>query len=111
MTSKHLPNWLPETPTRIAVGMSGGVDSSVTAHLLAKAGHEIVGLTAWTLNGPGTCCNDALVNAGRVCEELGCEFDTVDLRAEFSHYVMDYYNRSYEAGVTPQPLRRMQSLR
>ena len=98
-----MKNFLPEKPSRIVVGMSGGVDSSVTAHLLAKAGHEVVGLTAWTLNGPGTCCNDALVNAGRVCEDLGCEFDTVDLRAEFAHYVMSYYDRSYKAGVTPNP--------
>jgi tRNA-specific 2-thiouridylase len=107
MTTLHLPpnlqNWLPEKPSRIAVGMSGGVDSSVVAHLLVAAGHEVVGLTAWTLNGPGTCCNDALVNAGRVCEELNIPFDTVDLRAEFFHYVMDYYNKSYEAGTTPNP--------
>lgn len=98
-----LTNWLPSKPSRIAVGMSGGVDSSVVAHMLVKAGHQVVGLTAWTLNGPGSCCNDALVNAGRVCEDLGCEFDTVDLRAEFSHYVLDYYHRSYKAGVTPNP--------
>jgi tRNA-specific 2-thiouridylase len=96
-------NFLPATKKRIAVAMSGGVDSSVAAYLMAKAGHEIVGLTAWTLNGPGKCCNDALVNAGRVCEMLGVEYDTVDLRAEFAHFVMDYYNNSYEAGLTPNP--------
>ncbi|MFM7389331.1 MAG: tRNA 2-thiouridine(34) synthase MnmA [Vampirovibrionales bacterium] len=96
-------NWLPDKPSRIVVGMSGGVDSSAIAYMLKEQGHEVVGLTAWTLNGPGTCCNDALVNAGRVCEELGCDFDTVDLRAEFFHYVMDYYNKSYEAGLTPNP--------
>ncbi|MFM7468383.1 MAG: tRNA 2-thiouridine(34) synthase MnmA [Vampirovibrionales bacterium] len=101
--SALLPNWLPEKPSRIAVAMSGGVDSSVVAWLLAKAGHDVVGLTAWTLNGPGACCNDALVNAGRVCEDLGCDFDTVDLRAEFSHYVMDYYQKSYLKGLTPNP--------
>lgn len=98
-----IPNWLPTKPTRIAVAMSGGVDSTVAAYLLHQAGHEIVGFTAWTLNGPGTCCNDALVNAGRVCEQLGVPFDTVDLRAEFHHYVLDYYNRSYAAGLTPNP--------
>ncbi|MDX2083763.1 MAG: tRNA 2-thiouridine(34) synthase MnmA [Candidatus Melainabacteria bacterium] len=103
MSNGMAPNWLPEKPARIAVAMSGGVDSSVVAHLLAKAGHELIGLTAWTLNGPGTCCNDALVNAGRVCDDLGIPFDSVDLRAEFSHYVMDYYHRSYQAGLTPNP--------
>lgn len=98
-----MTNFIPNPKKRIAVAMSGGVDSSVAACLMAKAGHEVVGLTAWTLNGPGKCCNDALVNAGRVCEMLGIEYDTVDLRAEFSHYVMDYYNNSYQAGLTPNP--------
>jgi len=98
-----LQNYLPEKPAKIAVAMSGGVDSSVTAYLLAKMGHEIVGFTAWTLNGPGKCCNDALVNAGRVCDMLGVPYDTVDLRAEFSHFVMDYYHESYQAGLTPNP--------
>jgi tRNA-specific 2-thiouridylase len=96
-------NTLPTEKKRIAVAMSGGVDSSVAAYLLAQAGHELVGITAWTLNGPGKCCNDALVNAGRVCEMLNIPYDTVDLRAEFSHFVMNYYNNSYEAGLTPNP--------
>ncbi len=98
-----LENTLPTKKTRIAVAMSGGVDSNMVAYLLAKAGHEVVGFTAWTLNGPGKCCNDALVSAGRVCESLNIPYDTVDLRAEFSHYVMDYYNDSYTAGLTPNP--------
>jgi tRNA-specific 2-thiouridylase len=98
-----MTNFMPNPKKRVAVAMSGGVDSSVAAWLMAKAGHEIVGLTAWTLNGPGKCCNDALVNAGRVCELLNVPYDTVDLRAEFSHYVMDYYNDSYKAGLTPNP--------
>ncbi len=98
-----MTNFIPNPKKRIAVAMSGGVDSSVAAYIMAKAGHDIVGLTAWTLNGPGKCCNDALVNAGRVCEMLDVPYDTVDLRAEFSHFVMDYYNESYRAGLTPNP--------
>jgi tRNA-uridine 2-sulfurtransferase len=96
-------NFIPNPKKRVVVAMSGGVDSSVAAYLMAKAGHDVVGLTAWTLNGPGKCCNDALVNAGRVCEMLGVPYDTVDLRAAFSHYVMDYYNNSYQKGLTPNP--------
>lgn len=96
-------NFIPKPKKRIAIAMSGGVDSSVAAYLMSRSGHELVGLTAWTLNGPGKCCNDALVNAGRVCEMLGMDYDTVDLRAEFSHYVMDYYNNSYNRGLTPNP--------
>lgn len=98
-----LINSLPGGKKRIAVAMSGGVDSSVAAYLLSQAGHDLVGFTAWTLNGPGKCCNDALVNAGRVCEMLNIPYDTVDLRAEFTHYVMDYYRNSYEEGLTPNP--------
>ncbi len=98
-----MTNFIPKPKKRIAVAMSGGVDSSAAAVMLAKEGHEILGLTAWTLNGPGKCCNDALVNAGRVCEMLGVPYDTVDLRAEFAHFVLEYYNNSYEAGLTPNP--------
>ena len=100
------PRFLPPTPpekTRIAVAMSGGVDSNMVAYLLAKAGYNVMGFTAWTLNGPGKCCNDALVNAGRMCDTLGIQYDTVDLRAEFAHFVMDYYHDSYAAGLTPNP--------
>lgn len=89
---------------RIAIAMSGGVDSSMVAYLLAQAGYtDMVGFTAWTLNGPGKCCNDALINAGRVCETLGISYDTVDLREAFAHYVMDYYENSYREGLTPNP--------
>lgn len=89
---------------RIAVAMSGGVDSSMVAYLLKNMGYtNLIGFTAWTLNGPGKCCNDALINAGRVCEDLGMAYDTVDLRAKFSHFVMDYYQNSYEEGLTPNP--------
>ena len=101
---------LPEIPLingrkpRIAVAMSGGVDSSMVACLLKQEGYDdLVGFTAWTLNGPGKCCNDALINAGRVCEMLEMPYDTVDLRAEFTHYVMDYYENSYREGLTPNP--------
>jgi tRNA-uridine 2-sulfurtransferase len=99
----HLPNSLPPKGSKIAVAMSGGVDSSVAALVLANAGYELVGFTAWTLDGPGKCCNDALVNAGRVCEQLGIPYDAVDLRDSFQHYVKDHYHQSYLAGLTPNP--------
>lgn len=96
------PHIVAQKP-RIAVAMSGGVDSSMVAVLLAQAGFEIVGFTAWTLNGPGKCCNDALINAGRVCEQLGMPYDTVDVREAFAHFVMDYYENAYRQGLTPNP--------
>jgi tRNA-uridine 2-sulfurtransferase len=107
-TCRDLTLSLPPIPglksARVAVAMSGGVDSSMVAYLLSQAGFtNLIGFTAWTLNGPGKCCNDALINAGRVCEELGMEYDTVDLRAKFSHFVMDHYEASYQDGLTPNP--------
>jgi tRNA-uridine 2-sulfurtransferase len=99
----HIPNSLPPKGSKIAVAMSGGVDSSVAALVLSQAGYELIGFTAWTLDGPGKCCNDALVNAGRVCEQLGIPYDAVDLRDSFQHYVKDHYHRAYLAGLTPNP--------
>ncbi|MEB3244789.1 MAG: tRNA 2-thiouridine(34) synthase MnmA [Vampirovibrionales bacterium] len=99
----RLNNYLPPKPAKIAVAMSGGVDSSVVAWMLHQQGYQVVGFTAWTLNGPGACCNDALINAGRVCERLGVPYETVDLRDAFTHYVMNHYDASYQAGLTPNP--------
>jgi tRNA-uridine 2-sulfurtransferase len=96
-------NPMPPKGASIAVAMSGGVDSSVAALLLAQAGYKLQGFTAWTLDGPGKCCNDALINAGRVCDTLGIPYDTVDLRDTFKHFVKDHYHSAYLAGLTPNP--------
>ena len=65
---------------RIAVGLSGGVDSSLTAALLVEAGWEVQGLTLWLLKGKGACCSDGLVDAAAICEQLGINHHVMDSR-------------------------------
>ncbi|MYE21598.1 MAG: tRNA 2-thiouridine(34) synthase MnmA, partial [Synechococcus sp. SB0662_bin_45] len=55
----------------VAVGLSGGVDSSLAAALLHEAQWAVTGVTLWLMKGRGTCCSDGLVDAAGVCEQLG----------------------------------------
>ena len=64
----------------IAVGLSGGVDSSLTAALLVEAGWRVEGLTLWLMSGKGSCCAEGLVDAAAICEQLGIAHHVVDTR-------------------------------
>ena len=102
---------------KIAVAMSGGVDSSAAAALLQKQGHELVGFTMqlWDQNRninvdehgdslPSRCCSlDDVYDARRVAESLEFPFYVLNLQREFEDSVVEPFIQSYLAGETPIP--------
>ena len=91
---------------RVVVGLSGGVDSSLTAALLVEAGWQVEGLTLWLMSGKGACCAEGLVDAAGICEQLGVPHHVVDFREHFQRQIVDFLVEGYGAGVTPLPCSR-----
>lgn len=101
-TAKNSP--LPaKTKQRVAVCMSGGVDSSTTALLLQQQGYEIVGVTGWLIKSGSRCCDTGMIDAARVCEQLGVEHHAVDLRELFKNQIINNFHESYAQARTPLP--------
>lgn len=103
---------------KIAVGLSGGVDSSVTAVMLKNAGHEVVGVTMklWRSNsgyrggakdacfGPGEA--DDIARAEALCREFGIEYRVFDCAEAYEKLVLNDFRREYLTGHTPNPCVR-----
>ena len=91
--------------SKIVVGMSGGVDSAVTAYLLKAAGHDVIGVTLKTWSGAdgsdGGCCE--ISDARRVAQALDIPFYTVHCESEFRECVVMPFVEDYLAGRTPNP--------
>ena len=103
-TIERLRSWPGEH--RVAVGLSGGVDSSLTAALLVAAGWRVEGLTLWLMSGKGACCAEGLVDAAGICEQLGIPHHVVDSRETFRAQIVDFLVEGYGSGVTPLPCSR-----
>src|SRR5271154_4572294 len=89
--------------TRVAVAMSGGVDSSTTALLMQEAGYDVVGVTGWLIKSGSRCCDTGMIDAARVCEQIGIEHHAVDLRELFKLEIIDKFHQSYAEARTPLP--------
>jgi len=100
----------PPEQTRVVVAMSGGVDSSVVAGMLAREGYEVIGITLQlydhgeAVRKTGSCCaGQDIDDARRVCETLGIPHYVLDYESRFREAVIDNFADSYLAGETPIP--------
>ena len=92
---------------RIVVGLSGGVDSAVTAHLLKQQGHEVVGIFMknWEDDDDSEYCSSNIdfIDAASVADVLGIEIEHVNFAADYKDRVFAEFLREYQAGRTPNP--------
>lgn len=94
---------------RVVVGLSGGVDSSVAAHLLLEQGYEVVGIFMRNWHDESVIINnecpwiDDSNDAMLAAETLGIPFHVLDMSKEYKERIVDYMFREYEAGRTPNP--------
>ena len=86
---------------KVAIGMSGGVDSSVAAAMLLEKGYEVIGITMLLCE--EACQSSVEEDARKVCEKLGIEHHVADFRGEFKEKVVDYFVDEYRVGRTPNP--------
>ena len=94
---------------RVVIGLSGGVDSSVAAHLLMEQGHEVIALFMRNWNDESVTINnecpwiDDANDAMLVANHLGIPFQVMDLSTEYKERIVDYMFDEYAAGRTPNP--------
>jgi tRNA-uridine 2-sulfurtransferase len=90
---------------KVALGMSGGVDSSVAAYLLLKQGYEVTGvfMECWDAKADGCKADEDRAYAVRTAGQLGIPFEHLDFKADYKAKVMNYFYVEYLSGRTPNP--------
>ncbi|MFN8575577.1 MAG: tRNA 2-thiouridine(34) synthase MnmA [Candidatus Sericytochromatia bacterium] len=88
---------------KVAIGLSGGVDSSVAACLLKEQGHEVIGVTMLIWPDSKCCSGEAVEDAKKVAKHLGIEHHIYDLIPEFTKEIVDNFVSEYANGRTPNP--------
>ncbi|MGB1091542.1 MAG: tRNA 2-thiouridine(34) synthase MnmA, partial [Oceanobacter sp.] len=98
---------MSHSDTKVIVGMSGGVDSSVSAYLLLEQGYQVEGLFMknWEEDDGTEYCTakEDLADAQKVCDKLGIQLHQANFAAEYWDNVFEYFLAEYQAGRTPNP--------
>lgn len=89
--------------TKVAVGMSGGVDSSLTAQLLVEQGYDVTGVFLECWRAPGCRSEEDRKDALQVALKLEIPFKVLDFKDAYKNKVVEYFFDEYEAGRTPNP--------
>lgn len=89
---------------KVAVGLSGGIDSSVAAYLLKEKGYEVIGFTLKFYPQENRCCDlESLYQAQRLCHKLDIPHYVLDAASLFRKEIIGYFVSSYLGGLTPNP--------
>ena len=83
--------------------MSGGVDSSTSAVLLQEQGYEVIGTTLELYRGSSCCSQETIMDAKKICNQIGIPHFTYNFKEEFKKYVIDDFIKCYEECKTPNP--------